>query len=97
MLSLSEKQCSIMENTILTLQKGSKLQTEKNDYLHKEIEKLIKDITHWGYLTADIDQKATDAVIKKKALLHLPFDYTPDMIYDILIDRKQGKMVLLMK
>ena len=93
-----------MKSTILTIKKGSDIKTETiaifkehNGNLGKKIENLVKDIPHWRYLTADIDKKSTDAVIKKNALLHLPVEYTEDMIEDFLIDRKQGKMVILMK
>lgn len=64
----------------------------------KIIEDLAKDIPHWGYLTAPISNKnRSDAFIKKEALKYLPVEYNEDMIEDFLIDRKQGKMVILMK
>jgi hypothetical protein len=64
----------------------------------KIIEDLTKDIPHWGYLTAPISNKnRSDAFIKKEALKYLPVEYTEDMIYDFLIDRKQGKMAILIK
>jgi hypothetical protein len=71
---------------------------EHNANLWKKIEELTNDIPHWGYLTAPISNKnRSDAFIKKEALKYLPVEYTEDMIYDFLIDRKQGKMVILIK
>lgn len=72
------------------------LQRERIEEQSKVIDKLSKDIP-W-YLTAPIGNKnATDAMLKKNMLETLPKGYTEDMIYDFIIDRKQQKMVVLIK
>ena len=84
--------------SLITREEIIDLQRERIEEQSKVIDKLSKDLPYYGYLTSPIGNKnATDAMLKKDMLETLPEGYTEDMIHDFIIDRKQGKMVVLLK
>ncbi len=74
------------------------LQSDKIKYLEKCIEDLTKDIPHYWWIIWDINNKrATDKQLKYPKNNSLPEWVTYDMINYWVIDRKQGKIAILLK
>jgi hypothetical protein len=63
----------------------------------KTIQKFAKNIPHYWWLIGDIDKRATDKQLKNPKNPSLPEGITQDMIEHFIIDRKQGKIAILLK
>lgn len=71
---------------------------ERIKSLEKARDDLLKDIPHYGWLIWDIQHKrATDKQLKAPKNNILPEWITYDMIEHWIIDRKQGKIAILLK
>ena len=69
------------------------LQRERIMKQQKAIEELVKDIPRWWWYLWNFDKRKKDSQLKKQ----LPDWITIEQVEDIVIDRKQHKIAILLK